>query len=371
MKPNPENKKMHKLLICLLLTTSLPVCLLAQTAEPDADISKLAQALVDDDAVPGIVAAIVKTGQPIRVGVAGVRKSGNKSPMKINDLLHLGSCTKAITATMIARMVERGELSWETTIVEGLPNLKKKIHPDYHGVTIEQLLKHTSGVPANGPWHLRLRKPINKKREAVIVQCLTEPPKTKPGEAFLYSNIGYMIAGVIAAKKKRTTWEKLVTKEVFEPLKIESAGFGAPGTKGKVDQPWGHVVGAGEKLLPIQGDNPLVLGPAGTVHMTISDWAKFALAHTSKEDNEFLKVSSLKKLHDPDPKSNYALGWGVSQRAWGKGTVLSHSGSNTMWLSTIWLAPNTGTAYLIVANVAKKDTSRDLNGLIEKLLELD
>lgn len=363
---------MAKLLFYLLVVLCLPIRLGAQTIEPDAAITKLVQALVDDDAAPGIVAAIAKSGQPIRIGAAGVRKSGNKQPITINDLLHLGSCTKAITATMIARMVQRGELSWETTILEGLPNLKKKIHSDYHAVTIEQLLKHTAGVPANGPWHLQLRKPINKKREAIIVQCLKEAPRSKPGKKYLYSNVGYMIAGVIAAKKKRTTWEELVAKEVFGPLNIKSAGFGAPGSKGKVDQPWGHTVGAdGNRLLPVQGDNNPTMGPAGTVHMTISDWAKFALAHTSKKDTEFLKVSSLKKLHAPDPKSNYALGWGVSERSWGKGAVLSHSGSNTMWLSTIWVAPETGAAYLVVANVNNKDTASILDGLVGKLIELD
>ena len=65
---------------------------------------------------------------------------------------------------------------------------------------------------------------------------------------------------------------------LFAPLGMERAGFGPPGDAARVDQPWGHRR-QGEKTVPLFFDNPSSLGPAGTVHASLEDWAKFAALH--------------------------------------------------------------------------------------------
>jgi CubicO group peptidase (beta-lactamase class C family) len=63
-------------------------------------------------------------------------------------LFHLGSKTNAITATMIARLVEAGKLSWTTTAAETFPDLSKTMDPAFRHITIEQLLSYHAGVTA-------------------------------------------------------------------------------------------------------------------------------------------------------------------------------------------------------------------------------
>src|SRR5688572_1934976 len=83
--------------------------------------------------LPGLVAAIVEGDDVVAIGAAGVRKLGSPEPMTIDDHVHLGSCTKAMTATMLARLVERKQLTWESTVAEVFPDLAPKLHADFRG----------------------------------------------------------------------------------------------------------------------------------------------------------------------------------------------------------------------------------------------
>src|SRR5690606_14906599 len=97
---------------------------------------------------------------------------------------------------------------------------------------------------------------------------LARKPEATPGTEKIYSNQGYAIAGVMLEKASGQTWEGLMQTMLFDPLGMTSAGFGAPATPGKVDQPWGHEPGLfGQKPVPPgpRADNPLAIAPAGAV----------------------------------------------------------------------------------------------------------
>src|SRR4030095_2402626 len=82
-------------------------------------------------------------------------------------------------------------------------------------------------------------------------------------------------------------------------------------------------------------DNPAAIAPAGRVHCTIGDWAKFVALHVrgeSKGGATLLSPEALVKLHAPvADEAHYAMGWIVTDRPWAGGRALTHSGSNTMW----------------------------------------
>lgn len=343
------------------------------TSQPDPAIKKIIEQSLKEHPMPGIVAAIAKRDKSIRVAAAGVRKFNDETPMTIHDQLHLGSCTKAITASMLARLVEKGEFTWDITVKQGLPEISKKIHSDYHDVTLRQLVMHLGGMPANAKnWRLQGGDNLTETRGLIVIDSLATAPKKKPGTEYVYSNLGYMIAGLIAAKKTGKPWEQLMREEVFDVLQLTTAGFGPPGTLGEVDQPWGHLPIANNKFFATQIDNAPALGPAGTVHMSIADWSRFALEHTRTEGGDFLSAESISELHVPNQKSEYAKGWIVVKRGWGKGTVLTHGGSNTVWMALIWVAPNTKSVYLAVTNVGDPQKTRvAVDGVISKLIQLD
>jgi hypothetical protein len=99
-------------------------------------------------------------------------------------------------------------------------------------------------------------------------------------------------------------------------------------------------------------DNPPVLSPAGRVHCTIQDWARFVTDQLRGARGEagLLQPASYKRLQTPPFGDEYALGWGVVQRSWGGGTVLNHSGDNTMNFANVWVAPRRDFAILVCVN---------------------
>ena len=174
-----------------------------------------------------------------------------------------------------------------------------------------------------------------------MARALQAAPEHKPGTTYSYSNVGFVLAGMMAEEATRTPWEDLMRRRVFEPLKMASAGFGPPGGKGQSDQAWGHRA-SGNLVEAVYEDNPPAMGPAGTIHCSVADWARFASLHLqgSVGGVTLVKPETLKALHTPRTREEYAGGWSVVERSWaGPGKALTHTGSNTYWYCTIWARP--------------------------------
>ncbi len=320
--------------------------------------------------VPGLVAGIVEGDHLTAAGAVGLRKIGSSEPITIHDKLHLGSDTKAMTATLLAMLVEESQLSWHSTVGEIFPHLKPDLYADYLEVTLEQLLTHRAGLPANGPWRALGKGSLVEQRDTLMKTVLGKPPLHQPGTKFLYSNVGYAVAGHFAEQVTGKPWEELITARLFDPLKMTSAGFGYPGTKDQADQPWGHFTLLGIAL-PIQNDNAAALGPAGTVHCSLPDWAKFAALHLQGEHSgkHLLEPETFKFLHNPPEGYNYAGGWLVVERPWTAGKALVHSGSNTYWFATVWVVPGLNAAFLAVANQGPPAGQQACDAAVKALIE--
>jgi len=322
--------------------------------------------------VPSIAAAMV-TSEGIKfVGAVGVRKRGTETPVTLTDLWHLGSDGKAMTSTLIARLVERGMLKWDSTIAEVFPELVAQMNPDFQKVTLLQLLSHRAGLPANLDLTKYLGDDVANLRLRAVREALAAKPRNKPGSVFEYSNLGYIVAAAMVEKKTGQTWEHTIQEEVFKPLQMESAGFGGTGTPGKIDQPWPHT--SDGKPTFENGptmDNPPVMGPAGRVHCSIQDWATFIQDQLrgARGQSALLKAESYQRLQTPPFGGDYALGWGTAERGWGGGTVLNHAGDNTMNFPNVWVAPKLNFAILVCVNqsgdIAFKASDEAVGALIK------
>ncbi len=316
--------------------------------------------------LPALAAAVIENGQTVAVAATGYRKHGSAvADVTASDQFHLGSCTKAMTATLLGRLVEQKKLRWNTTIGDTFPDLADKIRQEYRAVTLEHLLCHRAGLPSRS-WprgksfrdmHRLPGSPMQQRR-AYVQLFLSQPAEAAPGAKFIYANAGYAIAGAMAEKVTGTPWETLMTRMLFQPLEMKTAGFGAMGTRapGKITQPWQHT----KRLWmtrPIEpgplSDNPAVIGPAGTVHASLGDWAKFAQAHIrgARGKDGLLKAATIRKLHTPLFGGDYAFGWLVTERAWGGGRVFTHAGSNNQNFAVVWMAPLRDFAVLVATNV--------------------
>ena len=351
----------------MLALFALPMSTQSINARDSAEnLNTLLEPILKKFDLPALAGAIVTSKGLAAVGAVGVRKYGTDTPVTVNDQFHLGSDTKAMTATLLATLVEEGKLSWTTTLEQAFPELVSKMNPTHRKVTLGQLLSHRAGF-TDDSWPkgktfgdmYALPGTPREQRAAYVAMVLTEPPAAEPGSKYLYSNRSYAVAGAIAEKVANDSWESLMQKRIFQPLGMQTCGFGAMGTPGntdakKIDQPWQH------KLLltwhrPIepgpQADNPPVIGPAGTVHCSIIDWGKFLTAHLRGEQGlpGILKPETFKRLHTP-PYGDYAFGWLVLDRPWAGGRVFNHAGSNTMNYAVVWMAPAKDFAVLVMTN---------------------
>ncbi len=133
--------------------TLLTLLLLAMPAVAPADASL--QALLEQGAAamreqaqaPAVAALVQKDGEVVAEVAVGLRAEGHPELVTTHDRWHIGSCTKAFTATMIARLVEQRVMRFEDTLAESLPQLAKGMNPAYRGITVNQLLSHTAGLP--------------------------------------------------------------------------------------------------------------------------------------------------------------------------------------------------------------------------------
>lgn len=334
----------------------------AERAAP-ADIAGLLEPIREKAGVPALGACAVRGGAVVAIGAVGQRARGDDARVTVDDRWHLGSCTKAMTATLCGVLVDAGAVQWDTTLGDAFADLAPAMHGDWRDVTLEQLLTHRSGLPANpnrGTLWMRLIAwdgTTRAAREQVVREMLSVPPEHAPGSAFLYSNAGYMVAGAMLEQRTDRSWEDLMREKLFAPLGITTAGFGPPGSADVVDQPRAHRKrGSGIPPGPA-ADNPAALGPAGTVHMSLGDWAKFLSLHLGVLDGEAAVVTPETLAHlqrgiARDGGDAYACGFGVTRRGWADGPILTHAGSNTMWFVVCWLAPDEDFAVLAVTNQA-------------------
>jgi CubicO group peptidase (beta-lactamase class C family) len=328
-------------------------------------LEKLVNEQRESSGLIGLGAIIVQDGKVIGPMVSGKRRKGSLASLNGEDQWHIGSVTKTFTATMIARLVEKGELDWNTPIKEVFPEVNG-LNAGWNNVTLQHLLTHTSGAVANFPFLVNFKNPGEGlermgARESAVINILKKEPKTELGSTFTYSNVGYTIAGVIAEKVTGTPWEELINQEVFIPLQIQKGGFGPPlNTDKELSQPRGHRNLFGFTIaVDTQDDNTPIIGPAGTMHLSLSDLSLFANEHLKglQGKGTLLKTETFQRLHKP-LLDNYAYGWIVdSPKELAVGPVLWHNGSNTMWYTLLAIIPNINTVVAIASNDGNFDVA--------------
>jgi CubicO group peptidase (beta-lactamase class C family) len=382
--------------ICKLLVpviSALTICLIAGSAVAQTSLDSTLRPYLSAYELPAVAAAVVKDGRIVSAGAVGKRRMDANSPVTINDRFHIGSDTKAFTALVAAMMVEEGRLRWNSTVAEVFPELAAEMDSRLRTVTLEQLLSHTSGIPADNEDvfgacgnAMDQKGNLAEMRYWLVRDWSRRALDADPGAKFMYSNMGYTIAGSMIERASRKTWDELVTERVFIPLQMKTAGLGHQASIGKTDAPLGHSVTDGKITVVLPGPNadaPPVIGPAGIAHMSILDFARWAgwNAGEGKRGPALVKPQTLRKLHTAvigmspkkdtapgtPPGGKYALGWGEFKADWIPYPILFHGGSNGMNLAHIWIDIKQDLAIVIFTNIGGKKADEALKALAKEL----
>jgi CubicO group peptidase (beta-lactamase class C family) len=352
------------------LTLASAACAAATPERLDA----LVKTAMAGSRVPAVGVVVLRDGALAAQTVQGVRRNDRRQRAGSGDAWLIGSTGKVMTVAMIARLVERGVLDWHAPLERMLPELAAGILPDYRQLTLLQLLSHRAGLPRdlvalNGAERFFSdTRPSPVQRLDYIALALKDKPELAPGSAFSYSNTGFLIAAAIAEQATGDSYEALMQKEVFGPLGMLQVGFGNTGE----GQNRGHQHGKPMlRMKKFDDGAPAMFAPAGFLHMSLADWARFNLDQLAGGQGKgtLLTPASYRLMQTAQPGSPAGLDWGVQASIAGRaGPALVHQGSDGNWLAIAVLFPERGSGALVVANAAEDmGADRVLNGIFGKL----
>lgn len=354
----------------------------ATAADGGRDLQDILRPVMDEYALPALVAAVAGGGEILASGAVGVRAVGFPTEPGVDDPIHIGSDGKAMTATLAATLVEEGLLGWDSTVGEILGDAVPDMNPALAGVRLEQLLSHSGGIPSDTPEMMDIYFNVNAfdhnpstLRLMALDAWKHNAPSVPAGSPFQYSNFGYLIAGAMIETAAGKPWEQLMHERLFAPLGLTTAGLGPTATAGKVDALVGHQrLEDGTALPRLWGagaDMPLLLGPAGTVHMSILDFARWgawnagggrrgpALVEPDTLAHLFAEKVRTPRRPNPPPgtpaEGGYALGWSIEKFDWSDRELLTHNGSNGMNLAKILVDLERDLTIVVATNIGGRE----------------
>jgi CubicO group peptidase (beta-lactamase class C family) len=366
----------------VFLTAGISSVALGQS-QSKAMTAKLAEICRKHD-VPAMTAAVVNAKGLVAADCFGNRKRGTTDKVDLADRFPIGSNTKSMTATLAAVLVENGKIDWQTTIGDVWPKAgEANLHPKLAAVTLDQLLAHQSGLPSNlsdisnqawASFFDEKQSPVLERRR-MLKAVLSKPPSETQGK-FVYSNLGYAIASAMLEARAGEPFESLMKKHVFDPLEMWSADFRTLKSAKQLPPPllWGHQAASGEPVDPrtAGAENPTVYAAAGTVHVSIEDYAKYAQWHLAGKPSPVLHSQDafdhlrMPQVNYTNQGAKYGSGWIMMDT--GLGPALHHTGSNTNSFAVIWVFPESDFAAIVCANSGQPQAYSGCDQMVSLLM---
>jgi D-alanyl-D-alanine carboxypeptidase len=358
-------------------SSSAPVNSGPPIAPPDTPLGQQLGRARSSARLPAVAGVRVTTSGELQTHAFGLRRADRAEQVTDGDHFHLGSNTKAITASLLSALVEDGVITWELTLGAGFPDLAASMAPAWRAVTLRQLLTHRAGMaPYTSPEEIlgmpesaRRGSPATQ-RQAVAAWLLQRPMPNTAGR-FEYSNAGYGIAMAMAERVTGRSFEQLLQERLFDRLGIPASAvrIGWPARTGTA--PWGHVESsrgwtphdpADDRIIAI----PAALAAAGDISMTMAGYARFLQMHLRglAGQDDVLRAATIRQLHQPD--GEYAFGWSIQNNS--SGVAHFHEGSaGTFHIVTV-LIPARGVAAATVTNAGGEDAADAIRSVLGAVL---
>lgn len=289
---------------------------------------------------------VARHGEVIFKAGYGLADREAKRENKPDTLYDIGSVTKLFTAAGILRLEQNGKLKLDDTIGEHITFAPE----DKKGITIRQLLSHTSGLAREyDPEHLDAFN-----RDITVKGLLGIPLKSEPGTAFEYSNTNYYIAGAIIEFVTKGKYEDFMMEHIIEAAGMEDSAFCSDE---KLDDKRTAMRYADGKNVGTVTDWPFTWGQRGCGYLvsTVEDMWRFSEAI---ELGDFIDEIAKKHWFEVQ-KDNYALGWYVQERNERK--VQWHGGASPGAWAHFRRYPDDDVVFVFFINTSDRENRIDMD----------
>lgn len=291
------------------------------------------EGLMSQDAVPGLAVAIVHANEVVYLKGFGVRAEGGDAPVDPDTVFQLASFSKPISATVVAALVGKGFLDWDSRIADIYPAVELSRAYPSEQVTVRDLFAHRSGLPGNAGNEL---EDLGYGRDEILHRLRMVAPASSFRSAYSYSNFGITAGAVAAANAAGTTFEEAAETYLFGPLGMSStsarhADFLAHDNRAELH------VRYRDRWRMLAKRQPDAQAPAGGISSSARDlarWLRLQLGDGKFDDNELIPPDAIAATHRPviyrgpgpfGGQSFYGLGWNVEFGR--RGEVLGHAGA--------------------------------------------
>ena len=335
--------------------------------------------------VPGASVGIVQDGRVMLCEGFGTRDLENGWPVTEDTLFQIGSCTKAFTAMALGLLVDNGKLEWDTPIQEYLPAFRLRDPVATAQMTARDLLTHRSGLPA----HDLVWVSSNASRDELFRRLRHLEPSCPFRTTLQYSNLMYMVAGILVESIAGMSWEHFTRTRIFDRLGMAQSNFSTVETRQSSNfaAPHSERKGIVREIPFFEADGEkYAVGPAGSINSTAREmvpWLQLHISHGMIGGEPFISAKNLDEMYrphivwlDPLPRqlgyklSSYGFGWEVHLH---KGQVLiGHGGGIDGFRTRMSFLPDANVGVVVLSNLTESPAPQIITlGIYERLLNLD
>jgi len=317
--------------------------------------------------VPGLGLAVVKDGQVVLAKGYGVKKLGEPAPVDAQTLFGIASNTKLFTAVALGTLVDEGKISWDSRVVDYLPEFMMYDPYVTREMMVKDLLCHRCGLGL-GAGDLMFWPATTLTREEILHRVRFIKPAYSFRTTYAYSNLMFAVAGELLAKVSGMPWEDFVREKIQKRVGMTYSNTRCSLVAKETNVAWPHARVEGQ-VKPIKPYLPDNVNPAGGINSCAEDMAKWMLVLLNKgklpDGNQLISekvmeaITSMETpipIYKPAPElaaaamnfSGYGLG--VRLRDFRRYKVVTHTGGLAGYVSQVWLMPEIGLGITILTN---------------------
>jgi len=276
---------------------------------------------VDYWRVPGLAVTLIQEGQPDQHACFGYRDAEQQLPVTPDTLFCVASCSKSMTAALIACLVDEGKLDWDVPVKHYVPHFRMYDPEADEQMTLRDMLCHRTGLPPHDAlW------PGSASREDVAKQMRWLKPFAKFRQTPKYNNTVYALIGYVAEYVTGKSWDALMHEYIFGPLGMNRTCTMADEITADSNYAAPYRVREGRQV-KVPFWNVDLAGPAASVNVTPQDMAKWIHFHIDggkdASGKPILSEKAFAEMHKPhmympdttpmpgevEPCDDYCLGW--------------------------------------------------------------